>query len=154
MNQLEALGFKKSETARSVVFFATVPNVILSARHIEWLIAEAGPRNARICLHTSAANLSHDMIILEHAGNAFHAHRHPTKSETVHVIRGILRVNIFETENQIQKHDLVCGSILRIEPQIWHKNEAVSSFVVYHETKRGPFDATTDNETAPWEQKP
>lgn len=152
-SKLEALGFRIAATARSIVYFATIPNLVIGARIIDLLIDEADRRNARICLHRDPSARQHDMIIIEHAGKTYPAHRHPSKSETVHVIRGMLRTHIYEDSlHHQQNFDLVSGSILRIEPMTWHKNEAISNFVVYHETKSGPFDSTVDNEMAPWEK--
>lgn len=154
MSKIEALGFRKIETVKSIVWFAQRHNIMVGCRLVDLLIKEAGNKNARICLHKDPSARQHDMIILEHAGKTYPAHRHPNKSETLHMLYGMLRSHIYENENHIENFDLVVGSIFRIEPMLYHKNEAISNFVVYHETKTGPFDATVDNEFAPWETKP
>lgn len=152
-SKLETLGFKKAETTRSIVWFAVRPNILISRRILDLFVKEAGSKNARLCLHKDPSAKMHDMIILEHAGKTYPAHRHPTKSETLHMIYGMIRVHIYDDKNDyVQNFDLVAGSIFRIEAMTYHKNEAISNTVIYHETKTGPFDATVDNEIAAWEK--
>lgn len=154
MNSLEQLNFQKIETSRSVAFFAKHPFPTVTARIYDLLIHECDRKNGRICLHPDPSALWHDMIIYEHHGNIFPTHRHINKSETIHVIRGMLMIECFDDTGKIVFQErFVSGSVARIPHNVWHVNTAISETVLYHESKPGPFDPETDKEIASWETK-
>lgn len=83
-------------------------------------------------------------------------HRHPLDHaiETVQVLRGELGFLLFDqsgavvSSHRLSEKDSV--ALLDIEPALWHGMVILAPDTVVLEIKRGPYDATTDKEFAPW----
>ncbi len=83
-------------------------------------------------------------------------HRHPLDHaiETVQVLRGELGFLLFdESGTVVSSHRLSVKdsvALLDIEPNLWHGMVILAPDTVVLEIKRGPYDASTDKEFAPW----
>ena len=91
------------------------------------------------------------------AGSYIRAHRHPKPEnvENATVLQGSVLALIFdEAGNVAASHQLVAGKVasctIDIEQGVWHTFLALEDDTVVLEIKRGPYDAKTDKEFAPW----
>lgn len=113
----------------------------------------------RICTHKGPQDRLHEMLIV-HTKNAYVTpHKHINKSESVHVIEGIVDVVIFneagEIEDLIKMGDYASGRVFyyRMEKDCYHTFIIKSDFLVFHEAVNGPFNKsdTIFSEWAPSE---
>lgn len=82
-----------------------------------------------------------------------HCHPEPHASESVCLIRGKLELLIFSAEGEILERYFLKEEGIRVidlEPGTWHGMLVHTEDTVIFETKRGPYDATTDKKFAPW----
>jgi len=100
---------------------------------------------ARINAHASMEAPVHEMVIAFRGGTYVRPHRHKTKRESFHVIRGRLDALAFDEEGQV-KERIPLGSVdsglpfyLRNEQNDWHSFVVVSEVAILHETTSGPF---------------
>jgi cupin fold WbuC family metalloprotein len=139
--------FRRVE-GKTLAFFAIDPIQFVDAGVLQEL--KALDCNARICLHTDPSELFHDMIILEKIGSYFPTHRHQGKAETIHVIEGILQISMFDNECNLTRRirlDTKKNSLIwRIPVGHWHLITPLTSYVIYHESKPGPFLGEADRE--------
>lgn len=80
-------------------------------------------------------------------------HRHPVEgaSETVVILQGHLGVLLFTDEGEIiRAESLRAGCVLDLQPGVWHGMVCLSPDTVIAEFKKGPYNAETDKEFAPW----
>lgn len=148
-------GFSQDPNARSLSFYATGGTVVVGRELLREMYAEScsrGSANLRVCLHPSADHSFHQMVILEWRGRSFPAHRHPTKSESYHLLSGEMDVLIYDTDGTVRSRTRLDkdNPIMRVGPEDFHGIEVVSEHVIYHEVKPGPFVRASDKEMAPW----
>ena len=146
--------FRKDPAAKSLSYFAAAENVAIDERTIDQLMGAAmeANGNARICLHQSAEDGFHQMLIIEWRGRSFPAHRHPAKSEGYHLIRGRMDLILY-AEDGTERRRYGLGPefpIARVGPGTFHALEVISPYAVYLESKPGPFVRDTDKVMAPW----
>ena len=153
---LDSVGVKEDKSAKSVSFFCKSHPVKVDGKIISELkkiSVKSNKKNARLCLHFGPDALFHEMIILEHKGKYYRPHKHREKGESYHIIEGKLAVFIFDPEgNIIDAAVLEKGHnfIYRVGINMYHAVMPLSKFVVYHESKPGPFTGGGDSYFAPW----
>lgn len=100
---------------------------------------------SRLCLHRSADDTVHEMIIVVTRNLAFRPHRHPGKSESFHIIEGEIDLVIFDDagkpEHAIRMAASGCGGAFqhRMNEAKWHSFLPRTDMVVLHEITSGPF---------------
>jgi cupin fold WbuC family metalloprotein len=83
-------------------------------------------------------------------------HQHPGEhaSETIQVLQGALGYQVFDDAgNVLQRFVLragAAGSVVDIEPGVWHNFVIFEPDTVIIEFKKGPYDAQTDKTFAGW----
>lgn len=99
----------------------------------------------RLCAHGCVKDKLHDMLIV-HAKNAYvRPHKHIKKAESLHVIKGLADLIIFndkgDISNVIRLGDYLSGSkfFYRISLPVFHMLLIRSKFFVFHEATSGPF---------------
>jgi cupin fold WbuC family metalloprotein len=117
----------------------------------EWIdrlkmIALKSPlRRSRLCLHRSDDDKLHEMIIVLARDCLFRPHRHPSKTESFHMIDGRLAVIIFAHDGTPVRSVMLTppgngGAICyRLCTPMFHAVLPLDDVVVYHETTNGPF---------------
>jgi cupin fold WbuC family metalloprotein len=118
--------------------------------------AERSPlRRSRLCLHRNADDAVHEMIIVMCKDVLFRPHRHRFKSESFHIIDGLLDVILFD-ENGVAEEVVPMGPIgsgrnfcYRLSIPQFHAVLPLTDFVVVYETTMGPY-MEGDAEFAPW----
>ena len=96
----------------------------------------------------------HDMIILQQKLKFYTPHKHLRKGETYHIIKGSMACVLFSNKGSIKK---IChlkrNDIFRTPINIFHTMLPVSKFVIYHESKTGPFLKKNDSILYEWCKK-
>ena len=112
-------------------------------------------RRARLCAHRSSEDLLHEMLIVLAQGSYVRPHRHPTKTESFHVIEGQASIILFEENGAAQRvirlGDYRSGRTFyyRLNEPWFHTVLVESPVFVFHEVTNGPFDRA-DTIFAPW----
>lgn len=146
-------------TNSNEVIFNTEDIFVLDEQLISYLKERAqnnARKTARICIHKSADEQLHQMIIVHCKGNYVRPHRHPLKTESFHLIQGALLLATFNESGKVinrivleengDKYTLVA----RIEKNIYHTVFPLTEVVVFHEITNGPFTGIGDSEFPEW----
>lgn len=119
-------------------------------------LAAANPRKrVRLCAHDAPANTLHEMLIVHERGAYVRPHKHPGKSESSHVIEGVVDVVVFDDGGNvtgvISMGDYASGRTFyyRMAVPLFHTLLIRSDVLVFHETTNGPFDRS-ETVFAPW----
>ena len=145
-------------TINSEVLYSEVPITTIDRSDIELFkqLTSRNPRKRiRLCAHASPEDRLHEMLIV-HERNAYvRPHKHPGKTESTHIIEGLVDVVVFDDEGRIERvirmGDYANGGIFfyRMASPVFHTLIIRSDFLVFHETTNGPFDRE-DTVFAPW----
>lgn len=119
-------------------------------------LSSRNPRKRiRLCAHHSPDDRLHEMLIVHERGAYVRPHRHPGKTESTHIIEGLVDVVVFDDSGQIESvihmGDYASGRTFyyRMAVPVFHTLIIRSSVLVFHETTNGPFDRR-DTVFAPW----
>ena len=120
------------------------------------LLSAFNPRKRiRLCTHLNQMELLHEMIIVHEKTAYVRPHKHPGKSESTHIIEGIVDVVMFDDGGRINQvirmGDYASGKpfFYRMATPTYHTLIIRSDLLVFHETTDGPFDKK-DTIFAPW----
>lgn len=136
--------------AKSLSYFCRRRPVRVDQRlvaQLKRLASAGGGRNARLCLHESPQAAFHDMIILERPGKYYRPHHHPAKGESYHIIEGAMGVFVFRQDGEVADACVLAPDqtlVYRVEAAMDHAVMPLSPFVLYHESKPGPFTGDSD----------
>lgn len=145
----------QDKNAKSLSFFCKDEVVSLTKDVIDELkkIACSEKRDVRISMHQSPDSDLHNMIILQHKGTYMRPHKHLIKAEAYQLIEGKQAVFIFDdTGKIIHRCDMSIerNFLYRFEKNYYHVSIPTSDFVIFHESKIGPFIREGDSIFAPW----
>ena len=134
---------------QSDVVYAPKSNIVnIDLNDISMLKAQvkaSRDKRVRICAHHYTSDKLHEMVILIERGSYIRPHKHLDKTESFHVIEGILDVILFDELGNItdiiQMGDFHSGNSFyyRLALSVFHTVVVKSDFVVFHETTNGPF---------------
>jgi cupin fold WbuC family metalloprotein len=99
----------------------------------------------RLCTHEDVDNPLHEMLIIHERDTYVRPHRHPGKSESFHVIEGLVDIVLFTDEGTIDEvismGDYRSGLkfYYRLRRSLNHTLVIHSEMLVFHETTNGPF---------------
>ncbi len=86
------------------------------------------------------------MLIVHERSAYVRPHKHPGKTESTHIIEGLVDVVIFDDDGRIERvirmGDYASGGIFfyRMAKPVFHTLIIRSDILVFHETTSGPFD--------------
>ena len=135
--------------------------VQIKSSDIQWLKKQAEGnlrKRARLCTHHNTEDLLHEMLIVHAHDTYIRPHKHHGKSESFHVIEGLVDVVLFDENGNviemIQMGNYESGMMFyyRILNPIYHTLLIRSNVLVFHETTTGPFNPM-DTIFAPWSPK-
>lgn len=122
--------------------------------------SERNPRfRIRICTHRSVEDNVHEMFIVHARGAYVPPHKHLAKSESFHVIEGLVNVILFDEVGELSEvipmGDYQSGKkfYYRLSDPCYHTLLINSDYLVFHETTKGPF-SRVDTVIAPWAPDP
>ena len=119
-------------------------------------LSSCNPRERiRLCAHASPEDSLHEMLIVHKRSAYVRPHKHPGKTESTHIIEGLVDVVVFDDDGRIERvirmGDYASGKTFyyRMAIPAFHTLLIRSEFLVFHETTNGPFDRS-DTIFAPW----
>jgi len=122
---------------------------------LKQLSARNPRKRARLCAHLDPTERLHEMLIVHERGAYVRPHRHPGKTESTHIIDGLVDVVVFDDSGQVDSvihmGDYASGRTFyyRMAVPVFHTLIIRSEALVFHETTNGPFDRK-DSVFAPW----
>jgi len=123
--------------------------------HFKKLSSSNPRKRIRLCTHPNQGDLLHEMLIVHEKSAYVRPHKHPGKSESIHIIEGFVDVVLFDDEGRIERvismGDYASGKTFyyRMATPVFHTLVIRSEVLVFHETTNGPFDRTATL-FAPW----
>ena len=148
----------KTKAESAEVLYSLDRIVTVDAKVLDQLKRDAlkNPRKRiRLCAHRTTDDRLHEMIIVHTKETYVRPHRHTGKSESFHVIDGVVDVVVFDDEggiaDVIQMGPFGSGRTFfyRIADPLYHTLLIRSDVLVFHETTTGPF-RREDTSFAPW----
>ena len=127
----------------------------LDIKHFKQLSSLNPRKRIRLCTHLDQVDSLHEMLIVHEKGAYVRPHKHPGKSESTHIIEGIVDVVLFDDEGCINRvirmGDYISGKTFyyRMSTPVFHTLIIRSEVLVFHETTNGPFDRRATI-FAPW----
>ena len=115
-------------------------------------------RRIRVCAHKDIKDSIHEMLIVHEKTCYVRPHMHVGKTESFHIIEGIVDIILFHENGKIHKiipmGDYHSGRkfYYRLPPSNYHTLIIQSDVLVFHETTNGPF-RSGDTVWAPWAPK-
>ena len=146
----------QDKKAKTPSFFFKKESEKFDKRYVIFLenFYKKNKKDVRICLHTKKNSKHHDMIILQQRKNFYTPHKHFRKGETYHIIKGSMACVLFSEKGKIKK---IChikkNNIFRTPINIFHTMLPITKFVIYHESKTGPFLKKNDSVFNLWCKK-
>lgn len=131
------------------VAYSREPIFALTREQVAFLksLAADSPRGrARLCAHQAPSDPVHEMLVLVEQRSYLRPHMHLAKSESFHMIEGVMDVVIFSKEGAItdvipMSADGISGSFYyRLSQPRFHTLLLRSPWVLFHETTSGPFE--------------
>ena|SRR3989338_2076592 len=113
--------------------------------YLEVLAINPTLQRIRLCTHTNDQEILQEMIIVLKKEGYIRPHKHLKKSESFHIIKGMLDVVIFKDEGEILEvihmGDYHSGKSFyyRLSGPYFHTLILRTEYVVLHETTSGPF---------------
>tara|TARA_A100001011_G_scaffold295407_1_gene307707 strand:- start:210 stop:731 length:522 start_codon:yes stop_codon:yes gene_type:complete len=147
---------KQDKKAKSISFFFKKEAEVFNKKHILFLekYYKKNNKDIRICLHTTQKDKHHDMIILQQKKNFYPPHKHLKKGETYHIIKGSMVCILFSNSGKILRtYKLKKNDIFRTPVNKFHTMFPLTKFVIYHESKTGPFLKKKDSIFSEWSKK-
>ena len=146
----------EDKKAKSKSFFLKDSYKFLNHKMIKFLEKNyiKTKKDLRICLHKDSLDKHHDMVILQQRKNFYLPHKHLKKGETYHIIKGSMASILFKDNGKIKKiYKLVKDDIFRTPLNTYHTMVPLTKFVIYHESKIGPFLKKNDSIFPKWNHK-
>ena len=147
---------KQDKKAKTPSFFFKKESEKFDKKYTAFLenFYKKNKKDVRICLHSKKDSKHHDMVILQQRKNFYTPHKHFKKGETYHIIKGSMACVLFSEKGKIKK---IChikkNDIFRTPINIFHTMLPVTKFVIYHESKTGPFLKKNDSVFNSWCKK-
>jgi len=93
--------------------------------------------------HQSLDDKCHRFLNAVELGTKVEIHRHPTKDESFVLLRGRVRVNIYNDDGTVLGSVMLCPEEglygVDIPKNVWHNVESLESGSIFFECKEGPF---------------
>jgi cupin fold WbuC family metalloprotein len=127
-------------------------------KRLKKLAFQAPLKRARFCMHLSHDDAIQEMIIALYGNPYIRPHRHPNKTETLHLIEGEALVAFFDDAGAVVKtiHLSLNNDrpfLYRLSTPLWHTVVSLTEYVVFHEVVSGPFSPSESSEFPIWEPK-
>ena len=106
----------------------------------------------RLLLHPSPQSDLHDMVIAMKNNTCVLPHKHH-KSESYHIMDGEMLLVYFSDDGQINNFVKLSHQdtfVARVDSDQYHGVIALSEYIIFHETRIGPFHRNSDSVFATW----
>ena len=138
----------EDKKAKSKSFFFKKENTVFNKKFINFLESNylKYKKDIRICMHKNTSDRHHDMIILQQKKNFYLPHKHLKKGETYHIIKGKMMCVLFYNNGKIKSKCIINkNDIFRTPLNTFHTMVPLTNYVIYHESKNGPFLKKSDS---------
>ena len=146
----------EDKKAKSRSFFFKNENLVFNKKFISFLEKNylRYKKDIRICMHKKPSDKHHDMIILQQKKNFYLPHKHLKKGETYHIIKGKMLCVLFNNSGKIKSKSIIRkNNIFRTPLNTFHTMAPLTKYVIYHESKTGPFLKKADSIFPVWAKK-
>jgi len=146
----------EDKKAKNKSFFFKKENFIFNNKFLNFLEKNyfKYKKDIRICMHKNSAAKHHDMILLQQKKNFYLPHKHLRKGETYHILKGKMACVIFYDNGKIKSKDIISkNNIFRTPINVYHTMLPLTKYVIYHESKVGPFLKKNDSVFPSWSKK-
>ena len=150
---IDKLNIIEDKKAKSMSFFCQVSPVLIDEKILGELKELSRFNNAtvRVCLHSSSDAEQHDMIIIIRKDSYFRPHKHNHCGETYHVIEGEMGVFSYDDKGSIYDSAfLQKNNLYRVSKGNFHAVLPISDYVIFHESRIGPYLGSKDSIFADW----
>jgi len=148
----------KTRMESDEVLYAEDPIVSVTHEDLDWLKKKAGlnsRQRIRLCSHPELTDKLHEMMIVLRKNVCVRPHKHPGRSESFHIIEGIVDIVVFDDDGSILQvlplGEYNSGRVFycRMNSSVYHTLLIRSEFLIFHETTNGPFQKD-NTQFAPW----
>lgn len=150
------LNLREDKKAKSKSFFFKGKNKVFDRKLFKFMINYfyRNKKDLRICMHDSPLSKFHNMIVLHQKKKFYKPHKHIKKSEIYTIIFGKLKVILFDDDGK-KKFTILLkkNEIFHIPNNTFHTTIPVSNFVIFSESKLGPFLKKNDSIFPKWLKK-
>ena len=146
----------EDKKAKSISYFFKSNIPLFNKKFLDFIEKEFKKRkkDLRICLHKGRKDRHHDMIILQQKNNFYMPHKHLKKGETYHIMKGQMGCVLFNDRGKITfTCKLSKNDIFRVPINTFHPMLPITKYVIYHESKVGPFLKKNDSVHFKWTKK-
>jgi len=112
--------------------------------------------NLRLNLHKHPNDDFHNMIIFQWKGTYVRPHYHMNKSETYNIIEGSQNIIFFDKNGLINSTLTLSKTdykVMVVDKGQIHSSDILSDYVIFHESKVGPFLYSEDSLYPDWSLK-
>ncbi len=156
VNDLAAINKYRQQSAEVLYSKDSLATVDQSdIKHFKQLSSHNPRKRIRLCAHLGQDDLLHEMLIVHEKSAYVRPHKHLGKSESTHIIEGLVDVVLFDDEGRIERvismGDYASGKVFyyRMATPTFHTLIIRSEVLIFHETTNGPFDRSATI-FAPW----
>lgn len=145
------LKFKLSRGGKSAAYFCTNSLVQVNSKVIDklkHLLQESVDPQVRFNLHDDPADTLHEMIIIQRKDCDCRPHKHVNKDESYQIIEGTLEVRVYDDSGKITSTVELSRSredsvfMFRVKRDQWHCAMPKTDFVIFKESRPGPFEGS------------
>ncbi len=144
------------EGKKAVAYFcqkgpARVDRALIEELRIKFLRDKL--RNLRLCLHSDPDADIHEMVIFEWGTKYGRPHKHLKKGEVFHIIEGKMGVLTFTDAGEVIDACIMEAShtlMYKVCLNVYHATVPLSDYVIYHESRPGPFRGEQDSLYPEW----
>ena len=148
-------GYKEDDKAKSRSYYSLASPTFIDKDTIQFMKESSNKKkdDVRVCMHMDSKSDFHDMVILQRKGCYRRPHKHLNKGETWHIIEGAMAVFVFNDFGHIIDKRILSPSdmfLYRLDKNMYHTAIPLSKYVIYHESKLGPFLKNNDSIYPDW----
>ena len=158
---------REDRKAKTKAYFFKKTEVVFNRKIINFLekYYKKNKKDIRVCIHRDPSEKQHDMVLLQKRKDFYKPwfenrkmgtfpHKHLKKGETYHMIFGKMGCVLFNNNGKVKKMCVLKkGDIFRVPKNTYHTMMPITNYVVYHESKIGPFLKKADSIFPKWLKK-
>jgi len=144
-NSFPQKDFKLDKRGNSPALFSKKKIPIINDKIIKKLLFTSKKNlncNVRICLHNNIKSKMHNMIVLLNKKNESLIHVHNDTDEVYQIIKGTMKVNIFNKQKTKKSSHILSKNknfIIRVNSGVIHQTKPVTSYVIFCENRLKPL---------------
>jgi cupin fold WbuC family metalloprotein len=138
------LDLERDQNAKSISYYSRSESPYIDNEIINWIsdLGKNSQDSARICLHSNANDLLHEMLIFQRSCSFYPPKKHAYRDKSFHILRGVLAIIIFDEIGEIKSTQILQPKekfYYRIRSDTYHLDYPVTDSV-HLEVVSGPFN--------------